>query len=96
MPLVLKGHDTGDLSAAPTTLVLGTFFTGPALFLELTYVAPPMSTRGSIVPGLTLLILLSLKGLSVALQYQFRSTDEEGQPGEAKAFSFWGGQKFGF
>jgi hypothetical protein len=55
-----------------------------------------MSTRGSIVPGLTLLILLSLKGLSVALQYQFRSTDEEGQPWEAKAFSFWGGQKFGF
>ena len=40
MPLVLKGHDTGDLSAAPTTLVLGTFFTGPAFFLELTYEAP--------------------------------------------------------
>ena len=55
-----------------------------------------MSTRGFTVPGLTSLILLSLKGLSLALQYQFRSTDEEGQPGEAKAFSFWGGQKFGF
>jgi uncharacterized protein (DUF983 family) len=95
-PLNLKGHDTGGASAVNATLVLGTFFTGPTLFLELTYVAPPMSTRGSIVPGLTLLILLSLKGLSVALQYQFRSTDEEGQPGEAKAFSFWGGQKFGF
>ena len=55
-----------------------------------------MSTRGFTVPGLTSLILLSLKGLSLALQYQFRSTDEEDQLGEAEAFSFWGGQKFGF
>ena len=55
-----------------------------------------MSTRGFTVPGLTSLILLSLKGLSLALQYQFRSTDEEGQRSETKAFSFWSGQKLGF
>ena len=40
-PLNLKGHDTGGASAVNATLVLGTFFTGPTLFLELTYVAPP-------------------------------------------------------
>ncbi len=50
-----------------------------------------MSGLSSIAPGKTLLILLSLKGVPVALQYQFCSTDEKGQPGEARAFSFWGG-----
>ena len=40
MPLNLQGHDTEDASAVPATLVFGTFFTGPALFLELTYEAP--------------------------------------------------------
>ena len=94
--LNLKGHDTGVCERSKCYLSSRNIFYRAYTFLELTYVAPPMSTRGSIVPGLTLLILLSLKGLSVALQYQFRSTDEEGQPGEAKAFSFWGGQKFGF
>ena len=39
-PLNLKGHDTGGASAVNATLVLGTFFTRPTLFLELTYEAP--------------------------------------------------------
>ena len=40
IPLNLKGHYTADASAVPATLVLGTFFTGPAFFLELTYETP--------------------------------------------------------
>ena len=77
--LGLKGHDVGDGPVVPAIMVLGGVIVGLALVVERTY-APPLWLHAvlwtPLTVGGTLAILPLLKGLSVALQFRFRSTDE--------------------
>jgi len=82
--LGLEGHDTGDGAVVPAMLVLGALVVGLAAYVEFTFL-PPLWVHvvlwAPTVVGLTMLILQPLKGISVALQYHFRSTEEEPRPG---------------
>ena len=84
--LGFAGHDVGDGPVVPATMVLGGVIVGLALMLEKS-LAPPLWVHAvlwtPLVIILTLAILPRLKGLSVGLQYRFRSTEEETPPGGA-------------
>ncbi len=77
--LGLTGHDVGDGAVVPAMLVIGSVFVGSALFVEFTY-TPPLWVHavlwGPLVVAATLGILRPLKGLSIALQHRYRSTEE--------------------
>ena len=88
-PLAEVAKDVGDRAVivlVPATMVLGGVIVGLALMLEKS-LAPPLWVHAvlwtPLVIILTLAILPRLKGLSVGLQYRFRSTEEETPPGGA-------------
>ena len=66
--------------------ILGFAVVGAALAVELAF-QPPLWLHavlwGPVILGGTLLLLRPAKGLTVALQYRFRSTDEPTKPGGA-------------
>ncbi len=82
--LVLSGHDVGDGPVVPAMLVIGTIVVGLALYVELRW-SPPWWLHvvlwTPLVIGLVLGMLPPLKGLAVALQHRYRSTEEEGRLG---------------
>lgn len=82
--LGLLGHDSGDGAVVPAILLIGSIVVGLALYMELAY-QPPLWAHivlwGPVVFGLTGLTLPRLKGLGIALQYKFRSTEEPPLPG---------------
>ncbi len=82
--LGFTGHDVGDGPVVPAILVLGGILVDLALWLELSY-QPPLWVHaalwGPLSIAATMAILPPLKGLSVALQYRYRSTEEEAEPG---------------
>ncbi len=82
--LGLQGHDSGDGAVVPAILLLGSLVVGMALYVELSY-EPPLWVHiaiwGPVIFALTALILPPLKGLGIALQYKFRSTEDPPLPG---------------
>ncbi len=82
--LGFAGHDVGDGPVVPAMLLIGGAVVGLALFVELSF-TPPLWVHaalwGPLVIALTMAILQPLKGLSVALQYRYRSTEEPPEPG---------------
>jgi len=77
--LGLHGHDTGDGPVVPALLVLGAVIVGLAMYVEFTFepaVWVHMVLWTPVVVLSTLGILPLLKGLSIALQHKFRSTEE--------------------
>jgi uncharacterized protein (DUF983 family) len=82
--LGLQGHDTGDGAVVPAMLVLGALVVGLAAYVEFTF-EPPLWMHGMLwVPtifALTIMVLQPLKGLSIALQHRYRSTEDAAKPG---------------
>lgn len=82
--LGFAGHDVGDGPVVPAILVIGGIVVGLAWMMEVTF-QPPLWVHaalwGPLTIGMTLGALPLLKGLSVALQFRFRSTEEEPKPG---------------
>ncbi len=80
------GHDVGDGPVVPAILVLGGIIVGLATVTEIAY-QPSLMVHGMLwgplVVGGTLGTLPLLKGLSVALQFRYRSTEEPPSPGGA-------------
>lgn len=78
--LGLGGHDAGDGPAVLAIFILGFAVVGLALFVELSY-GPPLWVHIALwapfVLGGTIGLLRPLKGITVALQYRFRSTEED-------------------
>ena len=78
------GHDVGDGAIVFVIFVLGFAVVGAALAVELAY-RPPLwlhaALWGPAVLGGTPLLLRPAKGMTVALQYRFRSTEEPPRPG---------------
>lgn len=78
------GHDVGDGAIVFVIFVLGFAVVGAALAVEIAY-QPPLwlhaALWGPAVLGGTLLLLRPAKGITVALQYRFRSTEEPPRPG---------------
>lgn len=78
--LGFSGHDAGDGAVVPALLVLGAVLVGGALYVEFTY-EPPLWVHiviwGPLVVGSTMALLPRLKGIGIALQHRFRSTEEE-------------------
>jgi uncharacterized protein (DUF983 family) len=82
--LGLEGHDTGDGAVVPAMLLIGALVVGMAAYVEFTF-TPPLWFHGvvwvPVIIGLTMMILQPLKGISIAMQYKYRSTEEDGRPG---------------
>lgn len=82
--LGLEGHDTGDGAVVPAMLLIGSLVVGMAAYVELSF-EPPLWLHAvlwvPVIIGLTMTILQPLKGISIALQYKYRSTEETGKPG---------------
>ena len=82
--LSYAGHDVGDGPVVPAMMLIGALVVGGALYLEFTF-EPPFWVHaviwGPLVIGLVLMMLPPLKGLSLALQHRYRSTEEPGQLG---------------
>lgn len=78
--LGLGGHDAGDGPAVLAIFILGFAVVGLALFVELAY-GPPLWVHIALwtpfVLGGTIGLLRPLKGITVALQYRFRSTEDD-------------------
>lgn len=82
--LGFAGHDVGDGPVVPAILVIGGLVVGLAWLVEVTF-QPPLWVHAALWTPLTLALSLGilplLKGLSVALQFRLRSTEEEPKPG---------------
>jgi uncharacterized protein (DUF983 family) len=82
--LSFAGHDVGDGPVVPAILVIGGIVVGLAWMVENAF-QPPLWVHaalwGPLTIGFSLGMLPLLKGLSVALQFRFRSTEEEPKPG---------------
>ena len=82
--LGLEGHDTGDGAVVPAMLLIGSLVVGLAAYVEFSF-SPPLWLHAVLwvpfIVGLTVAILQPLKGLSVAIQYRYRSTEELTKPG---------------
>jgi uncharacterized protein (DUF983 family) len=82
--LVFTGHDAGDGPAVFGIFILGFGVVGLAALLEWLF-RPPLWLQAAVwIPvtiGGAVLVLKPLKGLTIALQYRFRSVDEPGRPG---------------
>lgn len=75
------GHDVGDGAIVFVILILGFAVVGAALAVELLY-QPPLWLHvvlwAPTILGGSLALLRPAKGIMVALQYRFRSTEEPG------------------
>lgn len=82
--LGLTGHDAGDGPAVFGIFILSFGVVGLAGLVEYLY-SPPLWLHvviwTPVITGLGLLLLRPLKGLTVAIQYRFRATDEAERPG---------------
>ena len=82
--LGLAGHDSGDGPAVFVIFLLSFGVVGLAGIVEYVY-APPLWVHvlvwTPVITGLGLLLLRPLKGVTVAIQYRFRATDEATRPG---------------
>ncbi len=82
--LGFAGHDVGDGPVVPAILIIGGIVVGLAWMVEVAF-QPPLWIHallwGPLTLGLSLGMLPLLKGLSVALQFRLRSTEEEPRPG---------------
>ncbi len=82
--LGFAGHDVGDGPVVPAMLLIGTIVVAAAIYVEFTF-EPPIWVHAilwtPLVFGLVLAMLPPLKGLSLALQHRYRSTEEPGQLG---------------
>ncbi len=80
--LSLEWHDTGDGPVVPAILVIGGLVVAVAMYVELAY-EPPLWLHAALwlplVTGLTMVALPLLKGMSIALQFKFRSTEDPPQ-----------------
>lgn len=78
--LGLSGHDVGDGAVVPAMLAIGAVVVGLVLGVELTW-SPPWWVHAVLwIPLVTFLVLWTLprlKGVAVALQHRYRSTEEE-------------------
>ncbi len=78
--LSFSGHDAGDGAVVPALLVLGAVIVGAALYVEFTY-EPALWVHivlwGPVSVLSTMWLLPRLKGIGIALQHRFRSTEEE-------------------
>ena len=82
--LSYAGHDVGDGPVVPAMMLIGALVVGGSLYLEFAF-EPPFWVHaviwGPLVIVMVLAILPPLKGLSLALQHRYRSTEEPGQLG---------------
>ena len=78
------GHDVGDGPVVPAMLLIGAIVVGLALYVEVTW-EPALWVHLvmwlPMVVALVLMILPRIKGIAVALQHGYRSTEEEGRIG---------------
>ncbi|MEQ8667223.1 MAG: DUF983 domain-containing protein [Rhodospirillales bacterium] len=84
--LTLRESDVGDAAVVPLTLVIGAFLVGVGLWVEVAFEPPLWAFIAILAPfsiGLTALLLPRVNGLTVALQYRYRSTEEPTKPGGA-------------
>ena len=75
------GHDVGDGAIVLVVFILGFAVVGAALAVELLYQPPlwlHMVLWAPTILGGSLALLRPAKGIMVALQYRFRSTEEPG------------------
>ena len=82
--LKLTGSDVGDGPVVPAMLLVGSLVVGMAAVLELTWQLPFWLHAMLWLPlaiFLVALILPPIKGLTVALQHRYRSTEEDTRPG---------------
>ena len=78
--LGFEGHDSGDATAVPALLLIGAIVVGGAMYVEFTY-EPSFWVHivlwGPFSIGATLWTLPRLKGIGIALQHRYRSTEEK-------------------
>jgi uncharacterized protein (DUF983 family) len=82
--LKLTGSDVGDGPVVPAMLLIGGLIVGMAAVTELTWQLPLWLHAMLWLPlaiFLVALILPPIKGLTVALQHRYRSTEEDTRPG---------------
>jgi len=82
--LGLTGHDVGDGPVVPAMLLIGSIVVGLALYVEFTWLPSiwvHVALWTPLVIALTLMILPRIKGIAVALQHGYRSTEEDGRLG---------------
>lgn len=82
--LGLTGSDVGDGPVVPAMLLIGAVIVGLALYVELTF-EPPLWVHAVLWTPVTAAMVLGtlprMKGIAVALQHKYRSTEEEGRLG---------------
>ncbi len=82
--LEFSGHDAGDGPAVFGIFILGFGIGGLALVVEYLF-APPLWLHAvvwmPVILVMSVVLLRPLKGLTVALQYRFRSVEERERPG---------------
>ena len=82
--LKLTGSDVGDGPVVPAILLIGGLIVGMAAVIELAWQLPMWLHAMLWLPlaiFLVALILPPIKGLTVALQHRYRSTEEDTRPG---------------
>ena len=82
--LSFAGHDAGDAPAVFGIFILGFLIVGLALALEL-LLAPPLWVHALLWAPITLIgtiaLLRPLRGMTIAVQYRYRSVEEPERPG---------------
>ncbi len=82
--LNFTGHDAGDGPAVFAIFILGFGVAGLAAVVEFLF-APPLWVHmvlwSALILGGGLLLLRPLKGLTIALQYRYRSVEDPEKPG---------------
>ena len=82
--LGLEGHDVGDGPVVPAILLIGGIVSAMAFYTEIKYQPPYWLHAVLWLPMIvvaTMVTLPAIKGIAIALQHRFRSTDEPGNIG---------------